>query len=305
VFFAMGGNFAVAAPDSSRTQRALRNCALTVHVATKLNRSHLVHGRDALILPCLGRTEIDVQEGGAQAVTVEDSMSMVHLSEGMNPPASEHLLSEPAIVARLAVATLPRSRTPWLELIADYDRIRERIAEVIDGFADFNARVRERGGFHLHHPARERDFHTADGKAGFYIHALNDAIAGDADSSTLQLTTLRSHDQYNTTIYGLDDRYRGVRGYRRVCFISRADLERLGFAAGDWVDITSLWHDGERSATAFLLVEYDIPPGCIASYYPETNGLVPLDSYAERARTPTSKSIAVRLSRCAMPPDAT
>ena len=304
VFFAMGGNFAVATPDSERTHQALRNCALTVHVSTKLNRSHLVHGRDALILPCLGRTEIDVQVCGPQAVTVEDSMSMVHLSEGMNPPASERLLSEPAIVARLAVATLPRSRTPWLDLIADYDRIRERIADVVDGFADFNKRVRERGGFHLHHPARERAFHTTDGKAGFHVHALNAAVDAESTAPTLRLTTLRSHDQYNTTIYGLDDRYRGVRGYRRVCFISRSDLERLGYRAGEWVDITSVWHDGERSANGFLLVEYDIPPGCLASYYPETNGLVPLDSHAERARTPTSKSIAVRLSRCAAPSDA-
>ena len=303
VFFAMGGNFAVATPDSARTQQALRNCELTVHVATKLNRSHLVHGRAALILSCLGRTEIDVQEAGPQAVSVEDSMSMVHLSAGMNQPASEQLLSEPAIVARVAAATLSRSTTRWLSLVADYDRIRDRIAEVVDGFEDFNSRVRERGGFHLHHPARERTFGTTNGKAGFYTHVLNDAVDAATGKPTLQLTTLRSHDQYNTTIYGLDDRYRGVRGHRRVCFISRTDLDRLGLAAGEWVDIISVWHDGERTATGFLLVEYDIPPGCLASYYPETNGLVPLDSYAERARTPTSKSIAVRLSRCAAPGD--
>ncbi len=304
VFFAMGGNFAVATPDSARTQQALRNCALTVHVATKLNRSHLVLGQAALILPCLGRTEIDLQEAGPQAVTVEDSMSMVHLSAGMNPPASEHLLSEPAIVARLAAATLPRSKTPWLSLVADYDRIRDRIADVVDGFEDFNNRVRVRGGFHLHHPVRERAFATHDGKAGFHSHALDEAVAAAAGMPTLRLTTLRSHDQYNTTIYGLDDRYRGVHGYRRVCFISRTDLDKLGFAAGEWVDIVSVWHDGERRADAFLLVEYDIPPGCLASYYPETNGLVPLDSFAERARTPTSKSIPVRLVRCAAPGDA-
>jgi molybdopterin-dependent oxidoreductase alpha subunit len=302
-FFAMGGNFAVATPDTPRTQDALRRCDLTVHVSTKLNRSHLVHGRDALILPCLGRTELDVQDCGPQAVTVEDSMSMVHLSQGMNPPASEHLLSEPAIVARLAAATLPCSRTPWLDLVADYDRIRERIAQVIDGFEDFNTRVHHPGGFHLRHPARERTFATPDGKAAFFAHPLEDSASHAKDASLLQLTTLRSHDQYNTTVYGLDDRYRGVRGYRRVCFISRIDLERLGFEAGDWVDITSLWHDGERVARDFLLVEYDIPPGCIASYYPETNGLVPLDSYAERARTPTSKSVAVRLTRSAAPGD--
>ncbi|HET9482727.1 MAG TPA: FdhF/YdeP family oxidoreductase [Xanthomonadales bacterium] len=296
-FFAMGGNFAAATPDSAATHAALRRCALTAHVTTKLNRSHLVHGRDALLLPCLGRSEIDLQAGGPQAITVEDSMSMVHLSTGMNPPASTQLLSECAIVARLAAATLPRSRTPWLALVEDYDRIRERIAVVVPGFEDFNARVRHPGGFHLHHPARERVFATSDGRARFFVHALDDAAAGD--DGLLRLTTLRSHDQYNTTIYGLDDRYRGVRGHRRVCFISRADLDRLGYAAGERVDITSVWHDGERVARDFLLVEYDIPSGCLASYFPETNALVPLDSYAERARTPTSKSIPVRLSRTA------
>ncbi|HVF36254.1 MAG TPA: molybdopterin dinucleotide binding domain-containing protein, partial [Candidatus Saccharimonadia bacterium] len=268
-------------------------------VTTKLNRSHLVHGRDALMLPCLGRSEIDLQAAGPQAITVEDSMSMVHLSVGMNPPASPQLMSEPAIVARLAHATLPASRTPWLALVEDYDRIRDRIARVVPGFEDFNARVRAPGGFHLYHPASERRFATADGKASFHAHALDDPAVGDA--TLLRLTTMRSHDQYNTTIYGLDDRYRGVRGHRRVCFISRGDLARLGFAAGEYVDITSVWHDGERTAANFLLVEYDIPAGCIASYFPETNALVPLDSYAERARTPTSKSIEVRLSRAGMP----
>ncbi len=293
VFFAMGGNFAAATPDTARVHEALRRCELTVHVSTKLNRSHLVHGRRALILPCLGRTEIDLQANGPQAVTVEDSMSMVHLSSGMNPPASEHLLSEPAIVARLAAATLPRSRTPWLWLIEDYDRIRERIAQVIDGFADFNARVRVPGGFHLQHPGRERAFPTASGRAGFFFHALDDGARGDV----LQLMTVRSHDQYNTTVYGLDDRYRGVHGLRRVCFISRHDLERLGFRDGEHVDIVSVWHDGERTVRDFRLVEYDIPAGCLASYFPETNALVPLDHHAERARTPASKSIPVRLSR--------
>jgi molybdopterin-dependent oxidoreductase alpha subunit len=304
VFFALGGNFATATPDTALTQAALRNCALTVHVSTKLNRSHLVHGRDALILPCLGRTEIDLQAGGPQAVTVEDSMSMVHLSVGMNPPASEQLLSEPAIVARLAAATLPRSRTPWLELVADYDRIRERIARVIDGFEDFNARVRTAGGFHLHHPNRECAFPTHDGRAHFLTHPLLGATAWDQDLLTLM--TVRSHDQYNTTVYGLDDRYRGVHGLRRVCFISRADLQRLGFADGEQVDLVSVWRDGagvqEREARGFRLVEYDIPAGCLAAYFPETNPLVPLDSYAERARTPASKSIPVRLRRSAVAP---
>jgi molybdopterin-dependent oxidoreductase alpha subunit len=305
VFFALGGNFATATPDTTQTQAALRNCALTVHVSTKLNRSHLVHGREALILPCLGRTEIDLQASGPQAVTVEDSMSMVHLSSGMNPPASEHLLSEPAIVARLAAATLPRSKTPWLALVEDYDRIRARIAQVVDGFEDFNTRVRTAGGFHLHHPNRERAFPTHDAKAQFVAHPLVAATGLREDLFTLM--TVRSHDQYNTTVYGLDDRYRGVHGLRRVCFISAVDLQRLGFIDGDLVDITSVWSDGnggeqERSVHGFRLVEYDIPPGCLASYFPETNPLVPLDSYAERARTPASKSIPVRLRRAGSSP---
>ena len=311
VFFAMGGNFAAATPDTARVHAALRRCALTVHVSTKLNRSHLVHGRDALILPCLGRTEIDLQAGGPQAVTVEDSMSMVHLSSGMNPPASDHLLSEPAIVARLAAATLPGSKTPWLALVEDYDRIRDRIAEVVDGFGDFNARVRgDEGGFHLHHPARDRVFETANGKAMFFVHPLTPAASAGAASAAiadaseaprpkplLQLMTVRSHDQYNTTVYGLDDRYRGVHGTRQVCFISAVDLARHGLADGEHVDITSVWDDGERTVHDFRLVEYDIPPGCLAGYFPETNPLVPLGHHAERARTPASKSIPVRLTR--------
>jgi len=299
VFFALGGNFATATPDTAQTQAALRNCALTVHVSTKLNRSHLVHGRAALILPCLGRTEIDLQAAGPQAVTVEDSMSMVHLSAGMNPPASEHLLSEPAIVAHLAAATLPHSRTPWLALVEDYDRIRERIARVVDGFEDFNARVRTAGGFHLHHPNRERAFPTGDGRAQFAVHAL--VAATGMEGAPLTLMTVRSHDQYNTTVYGLDDRYRGVHGLRRVCFISRDDLQRHGFRDGELVDIVSIWNEAdgvrEREVHGFRLVEYDIPPGCLAAYFPETNPLVPLDSYAERARTPASKSIPVRLRK--------
>jgi len=312
VFFALGGNFAMASPDTALTHEALRRCALTAHVSTKLNRSHLVHGREALILPCLGRSEVDLQAAGPQAVSVEDSMSMVHLSEGMNAPASEQLLSEPAIVARLAAATLgPRSSIPWLGLVEDYDRIRDRIERVVDGFAGFNERVRNEGGFHLRHPAREREFPTASGKAHFFVHALDDAavvggasapmlsgqgIGAEAPPTLFRLMTIRSHDQYNTTIYGLDDRYRGVHGYRRVLFIAPADLERLGLRDGDFVDVHSVWHDGERSANAFRLVAYAIPPGCLAAYFPETNALVPIDSFAEHARTPTSKDIPVRLT---------
>jgi molybdopterin-dependent oxidoreductase alpha subunit len=296
-FFALGGNFAAASPDSARTRAALRRCGLTVHVATKLNRSHLVHGREALILPCLGRTEIDLQETGPQAVTVEDSMSMVHLSTGMNAPASPQLLSEPAIVARLAAATLPASRTPWLWLVADYDRIRARIAEVIEGFEDFNQRVRVPGGFHLRNPARERQWHTDGGRARLYLHAPDEPQPSRGAEGLLTLMTVRSHDQYNTTVYGLADRYRGIRGERRPLFISAADLARLGFSAGERVDLVSVWHDGERVAEDFVLVDYAIPPGNVASYFPETNSLVPLDHHAERARTPASKAIPIRLRR--------
>ncbi|TDK25034.1 FdhF/YdeP family oxidoreductase [Luteimonas aestuarii] len=304
VFFAMGGNFATATPDTTATHAALRKCALTVHVATKLNRSHLVHGREALVLPCLGRTEIDMQATGPQAVTVEDSMSMVHLSAGINAPASPALLSEPAIVARLAQATLgDRGHVPWRWLVEDYDRIRDLIARVFDDFHDFNARVRVPGGFQLPNGARDRNWHTADGRASFRAHAipvdtaLHRARAG-RDAPVFNLTTVRSHDQYNTTIYGLNDRYRGVSGERRVLFAHADDIAALGMAAGDRVDLESLGEDGvRRVARHFLLADYDIPRGCLAAYYPETNGLVPLESFADQARTPTSKSIPVLVHR--------
>lgn len=301
VFFGMGGNFAAATPDTDKTARALRNCALTVHVSTKLNRSHLVHGRQALILPCLGRTEIDQQATGRQAVTVEDSMSMVHLSAGMNPPAAATLLSEPAIIARLAMATLPDSGIDWAGLVADYDRIREEISRVVEGFEDFNRRVRVPGGFHLRNAARERDWRGIGGRAHFIAH-LPDAPPPAAADGLLTLTTVRSHDQYNTTVYGLRDRYRGVDGERRVLFISASDLTRLQLSAGERVDVVSVWHDGERVAPGFLLVEYDIPAGCVAAYFPETNVLVPLDHHERRSRTPASKAIPVRLRPAAVNP---
>ncbi|PHV12159.1 FdhF/YdeP family oxidoreductase [Chitinimonas sp. BJB300] len=302
VFIGMGGNFAVATPDADRTKVALQQCDLTVNITTKLNRSHLVHGKAALILPCLGRTEIDIQDKGPQGVTVEDSMSMVHISAGMNPPASDRLLSEPAIVAHMALATLKHSKTPWLWLVEDYDRIRDKIAQVVEGFENFNQRVHVPGGFYLGNSARERDWRTATGKARFMAHAVPTDLpiksmrAQYGSQPVFNLMTVRSHDQYNTTVYGMDDRYRGVFGHRRVCFINKVDLARLGFSAGQWVDMTSVWHDGKREAKRFLLVEYDIPEGCLASYFPETNGLVPLSSMADRARTPASKSIPVILT---------
>ncbi len=301
VFFAMGGNFAIATPDSDATARALRGCRLTVNVTTKLNRSHLVHGREALILPCLGRTEIDLQDAGPQAVTVEDSMSMVHLSSGINPPASDRLLSEPAIVARLADATLgARSKVPWRWLVGDYDRIRDLIAKTFDDFHDFNTRVRVPGGFLLSNTARDRIWVTPTGKANFIVagipadNPIHRARRARVGQPVFTLATTRSHDQYNTTIYGLDDRYRGVFGERRVLFINADDIAALGMKHGDWVDLESLCDDGvRRTAMRFMLVEYDIPRGCLAAYYPETNPLVPLSSFADESRTPTSKSIPV------------
>ena len=308
VFIAMGGNFAAATPDTAATWRALRQCELTVHVTTKFNRSHVVHGRKALVLPVLGRTEIDVQATGPQGVTVEDSMSMVHLSTGMNAPASEHLLSEPMLVARMAAATLKRSRTPWLALAGDYAAIRDKIAAVLPDFAGFNDKIKVPGGFRLRNTASERDWATPSGRAEFSTHPMPTDLAVERvaerhrDVRVFTLTTLRSHDQYNTTIYGHDDRYRGVYGHRRVVFINAADMKDIGLKAGDWVDITSLYvgETGadvqQRRAERFLLVEYDIPRGCLASYYPETNPLVPLESFSVTARTPTSKSIPVVLS---------
>lgn len=305
VFFALGGNFAAATPDTFETWKALQRCALTVHVTTKLNRSQVVHGKEALILPCLGRTEIDLQASGPQGVTVEDSMSMVHLSAGINPPASRHLLSEPAIVARLAAATLAgRSSVPWLWLVEDYSRIRDLIGKVFPDFHDFNQRVAVPGGFRLRNAASERVWETDSGKARFYAPVVprdtpsHQARARHQDTVVFTLLTTRSHDQYNTTIYGLDDRYRGVYGQRRVVFIHPQDIRALGMQDGDWVDIETVWHDDgdqQRRADRFRLVSYDIPRGNLAAYYPETNPLVPLSAVADAAGTPTSKSIPVLL----------
>jgi molybdopterin-dependent oxidoreductase alpha subunit len=301
VFVGLGGNFAMATPDTPLTWNGLRQCALTVHVTTKLNRSHLVHGRDALILPTLGRTEIDLQRGVAQGVTVEDSMSMVHISYGINQPASPELMSEIAIVAHMAQATLGSDKVDWLGRAANYALIRDDIEKVFDDFHDYNARVAKPGGFHLKVASREREWVTPSAKAQFVVNAIDRdtpihrarAVHG---KRLLTMMTTRSHDQYNTTIYGLDDRYRGVFGLRRVVFINKEDLQVLGFKAGDQVDITSVWDDGvERRADGFRLVEYDIPRGCVGAYYPETNPLVPLASVAVGAGTPTSKSIPVLL----------
>ncbi|MYU10167.1 FdhF/YdeP family oxidoreductase [Streptomyces sp. SID8361] len=297
VFFAMGGNFVAASPDTEVTEAAMRAARLTVHVSTKLNRSHAVTGTRALILPTLGRTERDLQGDGPQFVTVEDSMGMVHASRGRLEPASSHLLSEPAIVCRLARRVLgPESHTPWEEFEKDYGRIRDRIAAVIPGFEDFNDRVSDPAGFALPHAPRDsRSFPTATGKANFTAAPVE---YPKVPEGRLLLQTLRSHDQYNTTIYGLDDRYRGIKNGRRVVLVHPEDAQELGLADGSYTDLVSEWTDGtERRATGFRVIHYPTARGCAASYYPETNVLVPLDATADTSNTPASKSVVVRLEQ--------
>ncbi|MFD8161839.1 FdhF/YdeP family oxidoreductase [Streptomyces malaysiensis] len=297
VFFAMGGNFVAASPDTEVTEAAMRAARLTVHVSTKLNRSHAVTGTRALILPTLGRTERDLQGDGPQFVTVEDSMGMVHASRGRLEPASSHLLSEPAIVCRLARRVLgPESHTPWEEFEKDYGRIRDRIAAVIPGFEDFNDRVSDPAGFALPHAPRDsRSFPTATGKANFTAAPVE---YPKVPEGRLLLQTLRSHDQYNTTIYGLDDRYRGIKNGRRVVLVHPEDAQELGLADGSYADLVSEWTDGtERRATGFRVIHYPTARGCAASYYPETNVLVPLDATADTSNTPASKSVVVRLEQ--------
>jgi len=291
IFFAMGGNFVSATPDTDYTFEALRNCRLTVQVSTKLNRSHLVIGRDALILPCIGRTEIDIQATGPQKVTVEDSMSMVHASVGRNEPASEHLMSEPAIVAGVARATLKDSTVDWDDLIADYSRIRDRIEQVIPLFKDYNAKISKPGGFHLRNSAAEREWNTESGKAQF---TACDVPILTLPEGQLRMMTLRSHDQYNTTVYDLDDRYRGIFGTRMVVMMNEADIAVRDLKAGDIVKLIAQWNDGkERVADGFRVVPYDLPAGCAATYFPETNVLVAADQFADVSRTPVSKFIPI------------
>ncbi|MDQ1534190.1 MAG: hypothetical protein QOF28_1951, partial [Actinomycetota bacterium] len=292
VFVGMGGNFASASPDTAVTAAALARCRLTVHVSTKLNRSHVEVGDAALILPCLGRTEVDRTGGRAQHVTVEDSMSMVHRSEGSAEPASPELRSEVAIVCGLARALFPADATvDWDGFERDYDRIRDSIARVIPGFEHFNERVARPGGFRLPHPVNDGRF-AGNGRARLTV---NPFTAIDVPPGRLLLQTVRSHDQYNTTIYGLDDRYRGIHQGRRVVFVNPVDLDELGLTDGDIVDLVSEFRDGvERRATRFRLVAYPTAAGTCAAYFPEANVLVPLDSTADGSGTPTSKSIVVR-----------
>ena len=294
VFFAMGGNFLSATPDTELTAEALQNCTLTAHVSTKLNRAHLVTGRQALILPCLGRSEIDEQPSGRQFVTVEDSMGIINPSRGRLAPASEHLLSEPAIVARLAQTVLKdRSHLPWQEWMDNYSAIRDEIEAVIPGFERFNERIVQNVFYLPNGPRDKREFQTKTGKANFTI---NDFELFNLPPGYFILITIRSQDQFNTTIYGLDDRYRGIYNGRRVLFMNPEDMRECSFQQGQPVDITSHFEGQEREAQHFLVAPYSIPRGCVATYFPEGNVLVPIGSVAEISNTPTSKSIVVTLT---------
>lgn len=293
VFMAMGGNLIAAGPDTDRTSRAIQRVGLTVHVSTKLNRSHTVPGETSLILPCRGRTDRDEQASGPQAVSVEDSMGMVHSSVGHLDPPADDLPSEVEVVSQVARRAVPDAApVDWEGLQADYSRIRDLISRVVPGFEDYDRRVRQPGGFVLPNGPRDsRTFATETGRARFTVNEL-DVLR--VPEGRLLLQTVRSHDQYNTTIYGMDDRYRGIRGGRHVVFAHPDDLARLGRADGDVVDVVSEWDDGERRLRAFRLVGYPTARGTCAAYFPEANVLVPLDSYAEVSRTPTSKSVVVR-----------
>jgi molybdopterin-dependent oxidoreductase alpha subunit len=299
VFVSMGGNFVLAAPDTALTMEALRRTELTVQVSTKLNRSHLVHGKRALILPCLGRTERDQQRGGLQGTSVEDAMSMVHLSRGMKAPLSPHLRSEPAIIAGMAIASLPATSTPWQDYVDDYDRIRDTMAKVLPGFEGFNERVREKYGFRIPQPAREREFRTPSGRAEFSHAPLPDAVPPEGK---LILGTVRSHDQWNTTIYSNDDRYRGVKNLRTLVFMNRADMAERGLEEMSLVDITSIGRDGSRrSVYGYRALAYDIPQGNAAGYMPELNVLCPIGDYSRQSDQPLTKHLVVEIAASAPP----
>ena len=293
VFIAMGGNFLSATPDTAYTAEALRTCALTVQISTKLNRSHLVTGKEAIILPCLGRTERDIQASGPQFVTVENSMGIVHSSKGTLPPASEHLLSEIDIVCRLAQTTLPANDAlPWISWAQNYDTIRDAIEATIPGFEAYNTRVRKPDGFYLPNAAREGTFHTPSGKAHFTVHPIPES---PLKPDQYMMMTIRSHDQYNTTIYGLDDRYRGLYGERRVVLINPEDMEEAGFTEKQVVHLLSHYEGEIRRAPSFYVVPFPIARRCVATYFPEANVLVPIHSTADKSNTPTSKSIIVTI----------
>jgi molybdopterin-dependent oxidoreductase alpha subunit len=293
IFFALGGNFLSATPDTDFTAAALRRCRLTAHVSTKLNRSHVITADRALILPCLGRTEIDVQARRPQFVTTENSMGVVQVSRGSLAPASEELLSEPQIVARLARATFEhRTTVNWEELAGDYDKIRDAIQRVVPGFDDYNARVREPGGFYLPNAARNRVFNTASGKAQFTVHEMPEH---HLKPDQFLMMTIRSHDQFNTSVYSSNDRYRGISDDRRVVFLNEEDIAAAGLQARQVVDLVSHFEGEQRIARRFTVVPYDIPRRCAATYFPEANVLVPVRSVALKSNTPASKSVVISI----------
>ncbi len=295
VFIGLGGNFVKSVPDPEYTEKAVQKCDMTVQITTKLNRSHVVHGKQALILPCLGRTEIDIQESGAQFVTVEDSMAMVHPSKGMKSPASKNLLSEVAIVSGIAKASLPKSKTPWDDYVKNYDNIRETMSQALDGFEEFNRRVRQPLGFRLRQPARELIFNTPSERAEFSLASLPDVVPKEG---YLKLMTMRSHDQFNTTIYADNDRYRGVKNIRTILLMNKKDMQDRGIAHLDLIDITSLARDGtRRKVSGYRAIDYDIPVGCTGGYMPELNVLAPIGDFSTQSEQPIFKELTVEVTR--------
>jgi molybdopterin-dependent oxidoreductase alpha subunit len=295
VFVSLGGNFTLATPDTPHTFEAMRNCDLTVQVSTKLNRSHIVHGHQALILPCLGRTERDRQANGEQGITVEDAMSMVHISYGMKEPVSTDLRSECAIIAGMAGQTLPNSSTPWQSYVDDYDRIRDTMSQALEGFEDFNVRARHPHGFRIRQLSRERVFRTPSGRAEFSVAALPDDA--DPGPGRLLLTTIRSHDQFNTSIYSNDDRYRGLKGLRTVVFMNTDDMRAYGLDEWALVDITSFSRDGsQRRVHGYRAVPYEIARGCAAGYMPELNVLCGIADASSQSQQPVTKHLVVEVT---------
>jgi molybdopterin-dependent oxidoreductase alpha subunit len=294
VFIGLGGNFISATPDSQFTGEAMQKCELSVQISTKLNRGHLVTGQEAIILPCISRSETDLQKSGQQFVTVENSMGVVHKSTGSLPPASNDLKSEPAIVAGIALATFKNSATNWEAMFHNYDEVRDHIEATIPGFKDFNTRVRVSGGFSLPNGSRTRAFTTPNGKAKFTVNELPKEKIKEGN---FIMMTIRTHDQYNTTIYGMDDRYRGISNERRVILMNPSDMKKKGYQQEQIVHLTSHFNNEERTANNFKIVEYNIPEGCIASYFPETNVLVPLNNVAKGSNTPASKFVEVSIEK--------
>ncbi len=295
VFIGLGGNFIKSVPDPVYSEAAMQKCELTVQITTKLNRSHVVHGKQALILPCLGRTEVDIQESGPQFVTVEDSMAMVHPSKGMKPPTSPHLLSEIAIVASIAKASLPHTKTPWDDYVKNYDNIRETMSVALDGFEEFNRRVRQPLGFRLRQPARELVFETPSGRAEFSSAQLPDVVP---KPGLLKLMTMRSHDQFNTTIYSDNDRYRGVKNIRTILLMNKQDMDERNIEHMGLIDITSIARDGtRRRVTGYCAVAYDIPLGCTGGYMPELTVLCPIGDFSSQSEQPIFKELTVEVTR--------